>query len=78
VEARDSPEDQGDKDPDDEVDGQPANFTEVATPVETAQQKEIREAKDAQDVDAINSLYAGKRTRRKSKKSKSKKSKRRR
>jgi hypothetical protein len=60
-----------------EVDGQPANFTKVATPVETAQQKEIREAKDAQDVDAINSLYdGGKRTRRKSKKSK--KSKRRR
>jgi hypothetical protein len=59
-----------------EVHGQPANFTEVTTPVETAQQKEMREAKDAQDVDAINSLYAGKRTRKK--KSKSKKSKRRR
>jgi len=56
-----------------EIDGQPANFTEVATPVETAQQKEMREAKDAQDVDAINALYAGRRTRRKkSKKSKSK------
>jgi hypothetical protein len=59
-----------------EVHGQPANFTEVDTPVETSEQKAMREAKDAQDVDAINSLYAGRRTRRKSKKSR--KSKRRR
>ena len=56
-----------------------ANLTEVDTPVETVQQKEMREAKDAKDVNEINSLYdGGKRTRRKSKKSKKSKSKRRR
>jgi ribosome-associated translation inhibitor RaiA len=55
-----------------------ANLTEVATPIETAEQRIIREAKDAKDVEAINTLYAGKRTKRKLKKSKSKKSKRRR
>ena len=61
-----------------EVDGQPANFTEVTTPVETAQERAVREARDLKDAEAINSLYAGKRTRRKSKKSKKSKSKRRR
>jgi hypothetical protein len=47
----------------DAVNGE-ANLTEVATPIENAEQRTIREAKDAKDVEAINSLYAGKRTKR--------------
>jgi len=61
-----------------EVNGKPANLTEVVTRVETEEEEAVRKAKDAKFVNEINSLYDGGKRTRKSKKSKKSKSKRRR
>jgi hypothetical protein len=61
-----------------EVNGKPANLTEVVTRVETPQERAVREARDLKDAEAINALYDGGKRTRKSKKSKKSKSKRRR